>query len=497
MVDRKKGGDGGEVSGIVSVEEASNGTSESAKAGKPEAGAERRARTSEALLRLAGNLCTTFDIARIEKLFLMTFAGRLGLKKAAVYLLSPGGGEFGFGYELGGGPAPLPPSISRMSPFARRLEKENGVVFIDRYSAGLQTPSEIDIKILSDMGRGGFTHALALGSSGDRLGILFFGGKADGSALNDYDRELAAGIARIAEIAIRNAFEYQKCGREIRKSEEFARVRREVILGNAEEIRTPLSVMKSSLWSLDPDDAGTGLLVGMARDAMKRMESKLEQLLSICEIDTRETPLTLEKADAASLVEDTMREFIPELEEKCITVTMNDGTSGTNIFMDPSKMKIALRMIVENSIRAVERGGRIEINTLLSHEGPGPEDGIELSPWDGEAVSPDGAAEAAETFPGCAALDALSREIESHRENRGPFLVFRIRDDGAGIPRGEIAGLSLPFRKGSNGGREWLGRPGTGLTVAQNIVSGHGGKILCESREGSGATFSVWLPSAF
>lgn len=491
----KKSGDGDEASGIVSVEEASNGTSGAAKAEKPGAGAERRARTSEALLRLAGNLCATFDIARIEKLFLMTFTGQLGLKKAAIYRTSPGGGEFRFGYELGAGPAPLPPAISRRSPFARWLERENGAVFIDRYSAGLPNPSEIDTKLLSDIGRGGFSHAFALGNPGDRLGILFFGGKADGRALTDSDREFAAGIVRIAEIAIKNALEYQKDEREIRKSEEFARVRREVILGNAEEIRTPLAVMKSSLWSLDPDDAANGLLVGMARDAMRRMESKLEQLLSICEIGARETPLALEKADAASLVEDTMREFIPELEEKCITVTINDGTSGTNIFMDPSKMGIVLRMIVENSIRAVERGGRIEINTLLSLEGPGPEDGVELSPWDGEVVSPD--VEGEESFPGCAALDALSREIESHNKNRGPFLVFRIRDDGAGIPRGEIAGLSLPFRKGSNGEREWLGRPGTGLTVAQNIVSGHGGKILCESREGSGAAFSVWLPSAF
>jgi len=493
VADMKKNEDGDEASGIVSVQDTSNGVSGAAKAEKPWAGAERRARASEALLRLAGNLCTTFDIARIEKLFLMTFAGQLGLRKAAVYRISPGGGEFRFGYELGAGPAPLPPAISLRSPFARWLEKENGAVFIDRYSAGLPNPSEIDAKLLSDIGRGGFSHAFALGNPGDRLGILFFGGKADGSPLTDSDREFAAGIVRVAEIAIRNAFEYQKSEREIRKSEEFARVRREIILWNAEEIRTPLSVMKSSLWSLDPDDAGTGLLVGMARDAMKRMESKLEQLLSICEIDGRETPLTLEKVDAASLVEDTMREFIPELEEKCITVTINDGTSGMNIFMDPSKMGIVLRQIVENSIRAVERGGRIEINTMLSHEGPGPEDGVELSPWDGDVVSPDGE----ESLPGCASTDAVSREIESNGENRGPFLVLRIRDDGAGIPRGEIAGLSLPFRKGSNGEREWLSRPGTGLTVAQNIVSGHGGKILCESREGSGAAFSVWLPSAF
>ena len=492
----KKNEDGDEASGIVSVQDTSSGISGAAKAEKPWAGAERRARASEALLRLAGNLCTTFDIARIEKLFLMTFAGQLGLRKAAVYRISPGGGEFRFGYELGAGPAPLPPAISLRSPFARWLEKENGAAFIDRYSAGLPNPSEIDMKLLFRYRpRRLFPRVHAWESRRPPRDPLFRREGRRPSPLTDSDREFAAGIVRVAEIAIRNAFEYQKSEREIRKSEEFARVRREIILGNAEEIRTPLSVMKSSLWSLDPDDAGTGLLVGMARDAMKRMESKLEQLLSICEIDARETPLTLEKVDAASLVEDTMREFIPELEEKCITVTINDGTSGMNIFMDPSKMGIVLRQIVENSIRAVERGGRIEINTMLSHEGPGPEDGVELSPWDGDVVSPDG--EAAESLPGCASTDAVSREIESNGENRGPFLVLRIRDDGAGIPRGEIAGLSLPFRKGSNGEREWLSRPGTGLTVAQNIVSGHGGKILCESREGSGAAFSVWLPSAF
>lgn len=281
----------------------------------------------------------------------------------------------------------------------------------------------------------------------------------------------------------------------MKRAEEFARVRREFILGNSEELRTPLSVMKSSLWSMDTGDAGAGILVDMAKDAVTRMESKLDQLLSLCDVDMNETPLALEKMDAASLVEETMKAFIPELEEKGIMVRINDRSAGTEIFMDPSKIKIVLGNIVENSIRAVDRGGRIEMDIFLSGTGPGSQDGIELLPWNSDAFPAPGEGAIREAFHGYPELDAISKEISFQGSSGGPYVVIGIKDNGMGIPRGEIAGLSLPFRKSSI--CEDRDRPGIGLTVAQNIVSGHGGKILCESREGSGAAFSIWLPSSF
>jgi signal transduction histidine kinase len=33
-----------------------------------------------------------------------------------------------------------------------------------------------------------------------------------------------------------------------------------------------------------------------------------------------------------------------------------------------------------------------------------------------------------------------------------------------------------------------------GLSVAERIVAGHGGKIFCKSEPGRGARFSIWLP---
>jgi len=400
-----------ETSKIVSAQEPAIEAPGCSRTKKLEESLERKVFLFEALLRLVEKLGTTFDIDRIMKLFLMTLAGQLGLRKIAVYLASPVDSTFRFSHELGAGSASLPEAICGVSPFVRWLERENGVVFIDKYFASLQDSSESDFLFLSGVSDKGFSHACPVENSGDRLGILFFSGKANGRAFTDFDTEFLEMIVRVAAITIRNASIYQKAARYMKRAEEFARVRREFILGNSEELRTPLSVMKSSLWSMDTGDAGAGILVDMAKDAVTRMESKLDQLLSLCDVDMNETPLALEKMDAASLVEETMKAFIPELEEKGIMVRINDRSAGTEIFMDPSKIKIVLGNIVENSIRAVDRGGRIEMDIFLSGTGPGSQDGIELLPWNSDAFPAPGEGAIREAFHGYPELDAISKEI--------------------------------------------------------------------------------------
>jgi two-component system NtrC family sensor kinase len=76
-------------------------------------------------------------------------------------------------------------------------------------------------------------------------------------------------------------------------------------------------------------------------------------------------------------------------------------------------------------------------------------------------------------------------------EERKPFVVFSVEDDGPGIQAEDLPRLFEPFftTKGRHG-------TGLGLAVTWGIVDSHQGLIEVESEPGTGARFQVFLPMA-
>jgi signal transduction histidine kinase len=73
------------------------------------------------------------------------------------------------------------------------------------------------------------------------------------------------------------------------------------------------------------------------------------------------------------------------------------------------------------------------------------------------------------------------------------WAVLRVRDQGVGIPAADLPRVFDRFSRGGNVvGR--ISGSGFGLSVARQIVEGHGGTISVESDLGQGSTFTVRLP---
>lgn len=100
-------------------------------------------------------------------------------------------------------------------------------------------------------------------------------------------------------------------------------------------------------------------------------------------------------------------------------------------------------------------------------------------------------------------MNLLGNAIQYSAEDRDPRLwveyeedednhVFTIRDNGIGIPEGQIDKLFLRFERGSNTGG--ISGTGLGLHIVKEVVMGHGGGISVESDEGEGSTFRLHLP---
>ena len=85
-------------------------------------------------------------------------------------------------------------------------------------------------------------------------------------------------------------------------------------------------------------------------------------------------------------------------------------------------------------------------------------------------------------------------EIEIRVARRRAMTAISVRDQGPGIPAGQLHSLFRPFQRGSS--RYYIEERGSGLglAIARRIVNRHGGRIEVESRVGSGSMFTVLLP---
>ncbi|HEX8352303.1 MAG TPA: HAMP domain-containing sensor histidine kinase [Pyrinomonadaceae bacterium] len=84
--------------------------------------------------------------------------------------------------------------------------------------------------------------------------------------------------------------------------------------------------------------------------------------------------------------------------------------------------------------------------------------------------------------------------VEVRAARREGDVVVDVRDEGQGIPAGEMDRLFIPFESlsvKSTGGEQ---STGLGLAIARRIVEGHGGEVWVRSEVGVGSTFSFSLP---
>ena len=88
--------------------------------------------------------------------------------------------------------------------------------------------------------------------------------------------------------------------------------------------------------------------------------------------------------------------------------------------------------------------------------------------------------------------------ITAVNESQGkpPMVAIRIADRGPGIPAAELPDIFKPFFRGAAAQKMHIRGSGLGLSVVKEIVEGHGGTVLAESRPGRGAIFVVRLPAA-
>ena len=201
--------------------------------------------------------------------------------------------------------------------------------------------------------------------------------------------------------------------------------------GVAHEIRNPLNAISMAVQRLQAGKANK--LTGVIRGEIKRLNDIIEEFLSI----SRTRRLELERHDLRELLEQIVLLVGDEAASKRVRIKTRWHESPWMVSMDLDKMKQALLNIIKNALESISHEGTVTVS--LKREG---KDSLSLQVSDtGSGLSPD--------------------EIEHIFD-----LDYTTKDKGLGL----------------------------GLTLAHEIIQGHGGEIRVTSRPAVGTTFEILLP---
>ncbi len=190
-----------------------------------------------------------------------------------------------------------------------------------------------------------------------------------------------------------------------------------------------------------------------------RMRRMVDDLLDLARIDAGQISMRKQNIDLTLLLAVVLDSLVPQLEKKNITLT-RQNLSLPVLLGDGDRLKQVFLNLMDNAIKYTPENGRIMILATCDE------------------------------VPSNAST--LIRQTNAKPE-KTKFVKISIIDSGAGIPQEEIDRIFERFYRVDKSRVQEKG-VGLGLAIAYHIVKAHDGYLEAKSIEGTGSTFTVWLP---
>ncbi|NJK70354.1 MAG: hybrid sensor histidine kinase/response regulator [Microcoleus sp. CSU_2_2] len=271
------------------------------------------------------------------------------------------------------------------------------------------------------------------------------------------------------ETKMRQALQDSETARE--SVEEKARRQNQYISMAAHELRNPLNAILISAEILEIDrtrqgDESQGRSLKLVHSATQKMNQLIDDMLFMGRAEAGKlkcNPLPI------NLVE-FCQELLAQLQlgneaQHQLILVPSDVTSA---ILDQQLLHCILSNLIVNAIKYSPNGGQVSLE-LEYHQG---------TKGDKEPIF-------------CLSPHSLFTTSQFPNIN-SPSLIFRVRDEGIGIPETELGKIFEMFYRCKNTGK--IKGNGLGLTIVKKAVELQGGAIGCESKVGIGTTFTVALP---
>ena len=186
--------------------------------------------------------------------------------------------------------------------------------------------------------------------------------------LKDLNNTLEEKVA-LQTLEIKNAYELEKKAR--KELERLNEAKNQFILITQHNIRTPVNNIKSATDSLSSikDKEQREIEIDKIKTSSDRLTSMVNDFLSISTITNDRNILNISEIDMTEIVEKILRENKYDLEQKNISVIYSSNKNNwPKLWLDGSKIKDALTIVIENAIKYNKIGGRITIDIKYDSE---------------------------------------------------------------------------------------------------------------------------------
>jgi signal transduction histidine kinase len=211
----------------------------------------------------------------------------------------------------------------------------------------------------------------------------------------------------------------------------------------AHEIRNPLNAISMASQRLKRDFIPTDpekvtdfqTMTGVIRDEIRRLNGIIEEFLSF----SKSRRLELREYPIATVLQKILNLIQEEAKVKGISVHVDLPNDKLVIPMDMDKLQQALLNIIKNAMESIEKEGEITIATSMDEKN---------------------------------------------------MIKISVSDTGCGMTREEVEQIFNPEYTTKEKGL------GLGLTLAHEMIRGHGGEIRVWSQKNKGTTFEILLMKA-
>jgi len=230
---------------------------------------------------------------------------------------------------------------------------------------------------------------------------------------------------------------------DITADRELDRVRSSLVSTVSHELRTPLAAIKgyaSTMLAEDVEwdrDAQREFLT-IISDESDRLTSLVNNLLDLSRLEAGSLKLAWEKCDINEIIRNSARSA--QLSPKN-NIEVDIESKLPAVYADPLRLESVLRNLIENSIKYAGEDAKIHVNVV--------------------------------------------------RDNGN--ILFRVSDDGPGIPQDENNRIFERFYRVDDSLTRLSSGAGLGLAISQGLVKAHGGKIWVEPVE-RGACVAFTIP---